>query len=356
MTVIDTETGLILADDQPASLVMLGEARRYLAEAHSVDDVKAMRDKAEAMRVYAQQAKLGLEAQNCAAEIKLRAERRAGELLREMPKNEGVRLSGRDAFGGHVEVPPKETPTLSDLGISKNQSSTWQQLAALPEAQFEAQIEAAKSAGDELTTSGMMREVQRTKQTERREEKREQAQSLPDQVFNVIYADPAWEYDNTGLNGAAEHHYSTMSIEDIYNLPRSINLCVADNAVLFLWVTNPFLAEGLECVRRWGFNYKTNLAWVKTELEKPGVGWYVRGRHELLLIATRGSFTPLDAHISPPIGSVLEAPIQEHSRKPDEVYAIIERLYPDCNYIELFARRAREGWLAWGDEVGASTR
>lgn len=187
----------------------------------------------------------------------------------------------------------------------------------------------------------------------KREEKRQQAQSLPDAVYNVIYADPAWEYDNTGLNGAAEHHYSTMSIDDIYNLPRSIDLCIADNAVLFLWATNPLLPEALECVRRWGFNYKTNVVWVKTELVKPGVGWYVRGRHELLLIATRGSFTPLDEHLSPPIGSVLEAPIQEHSRKPDDAYTLIERLYPDCSYVELFARRTREGWTTWGDEVHA---
>lgn len=185
----------------------------------------------------------------------------------------------------------------------------------------------------------------------RSEEKRREAQGLPDDVFNVVYADPAWEYNNVGLNGAANHHYSTMRSETIYNLPRQLGLCVADNAVLFLWVTNPFLQEGLECISRWGFVYKTHLVWVKTELEKPGIGWYVRGRHELLLIATRGSFTPLNEHISPPIGSVLEAPIREHSRKPDEVYEIIERLYPNCNYIELFARHRRDGWHSWGDEV-----
>lgn len=186
------------------------------------------------------------------------------------------------------------------------------------------------------------------------EEKQQIAQTLPPDIYNVIYADPAWEYNNTGLNGAAEDHYETMPIEDIYKLPSEIGLCVADNAVLFLWVTNPFLTEGMECVRRWGFEYKTHLAWVKTELDKPGVGWYVRGRHELLFVATRGSFTPLDEHISPPIGSVITAPIQEHSRKPDEAYEIIERLYPGCNRIELFARRSREGWASWGDEIDAA--
>lgn len=191
----------------------------------------------------------------------------------------------------------------------------------------------------------------REAQEARREERRQRAQHLPQGVFNVIYADPAWEYDNTGVHGAAADHYDTMPTEDIYALPQRLNLCVDDNAILFLWTTNAFLSEGLECIRRWGFTYKTNAVWVKTDLVKPGSGWYLRGRHELLLIATRGSFTPLDEHISPPIGSVIVAPLQEHSRKPDEVYDVIERLYPGCSYLELFARRAREGWQAWGNEV-----
>ena len=185
----------------------------------------------------------------------------------------------------------------------------------------------------------------------KREERRQRAQNLPEGVFNVIYADPAWEYNNTGVHGAANDHYDTMDAEAIYGLLERIQLQIDDNAILFLWVTNPLLIEGLECIRRWGFNYKSNAVWVKTDLVKPGSGWYLRGRHELLLMATRGSFTPIDGHISPPIGSVIVAPLQEHSRKPDDVYTIIERLYPNCNYIELFARRSRPGWSSWGNEV-----
>lgn len=95
------------------------------------------------------------------------------------------------------------------------------------------------------------------------------------------------------------------------------------------------------------------MIWVKTELKKPGSGFYVRGRHENLFICTRGSFTPLDKNISPPIGSVFEAPVQEHSKKPKIVYGIIETLYPKCNYVELFLRgKPYEGWDAMGDEVG----
>lgn len=184
----------------------------------------------------------------------------------------------------------------------------------------------------------------------KREELRQHAQSLPDKTYNVILADPPWEYRNTGVIAAAEHHYPTMPIEDISGLLSKLDLKLDKNAVLFMWATNPTLTDGFKVLEAWGFNYKTNMVWVKTELEKPGTGWYVRGRHELLLIATRGSFTPLE-NVSPPIGSVVHAPLQEHSRKPDDFYEIIERLYPNCNYIELFARRTRDGWDSWGNEV-----
>jgi len=190
------------------------------------------------------------------------------------------------------------------------------------------------------------------KHIQTQEEKTEKATALPQGTYNVIYADPPWQYNNS-INkwGPANSHYSTMLTTDICALLEKIELGIAENAVLFLWATNPFLEDALQVIDSWGFEYKTNIVWVKTELQKPGSGFYVRGRHELLLIATRGSFTPLDQNISPPIGSVIEAPVQEHSRKPEKAYEIIEKLYPKCNYIELFARIKREGWQQWGDEI-----
>jgi N6-adenosine-specific RNA methylase IME4 len=177
------------------------------------------------------------------------------------------------------------------------------------------------------------------------------AATLPQKEYNVIYVDPPWEYSNTGVHGAAAHHYNTMSIDELRELPHKTNLKIANNAVMFMWITNPLMAEAFSLIEDWGFTYKTNMVWIKTELKKPGSGFYVRGRHELLFICTRGSFTPIDENISPPIGSVIEAPIQEHSRKPEEFYKIIERLYPDCSYIELFARSKRDGWDTWGNET-----
>lgn len=177
---------------------------------------------------------------------------------------------------------------------------------------------------------------------------KEKAQSVPTGTYNVILADPPWQYDNTGLEGAAINHYDTMAVPELCDLLTTIELGVSDNAVLFMWVTAPMLDVAMEVVNAWGFDYKTNIVWHKLQ-NGSGLGHYVRVEHELLLICTRGSFTPLTKH---PISSILATPLREHSRKPDESYEIIERLYPDCSYIELFARTKRDGWDAWGNEVG----
>lgn len=179
-----------------------------------------------------------------------------------------------------------------------------------------------------------------------------QAHELPTGIYNVIYADPPWEYNNNIESwGTAAMHYPTLPLASICAYLDTIKLQVADNAVLFLWVTAPYAKDAFQVIEAWNFEYKTQRVWIKTELKKPGSGFYVRGRHELLYICTRGSFTPLDKHITPPIGSVIEAPIGIHSQKPNGVYEDIERLYPECNYIELFARARRKGWEAIGNEL-----
>jgi N6-adenosine-specific RNA methylase IME4 len=118
--------------------------------------------------------------------------------------------------------------------------------------------------------------------------------------------------------------------------------------VLFLWTTSPHLHEAFEVLGAWGFEYVSNVAWLK---DKIGLGYWVRNQHELLLIARRGDMpTPPPANRP---SSVINAPRREHSRKPDEAYALIERMYPTLPKIELFARSAREGWAAWGNEAPA---
>jgi N6-adenosine-specific RNA methylase IME4 len=130
-------------------------------------------------------------------------------------------------------------------------------------------------------------------------------------------------------------------------------LAVADiaapDAALFMWTTAAHLPEGLQVVNAWGFEYVTNAVWVKPT---PKLGHWVRNQHELLIIARRGAM-PMPLPANRP-SSVITAPRREHSRKPDEAYEIIERMFPDLPRIELFARSQRAGWDAWGNEAPAA--
>jgi len=175
--------------------------------------------------------------------------------------------------------------------------------------------------------------------------RRERAKSLPPPQgkYRVIYADPPWQYSNSGFTTSAENQYPTMPTEEIYSLP--IKDLADENAVLFLWATNPLLEDALRVCKAWGFEYKTNFVWVKN---RHTGGFYCYGQHELLFVAVRGSLLPKQEGVR---SSVINAPRREHSRKPDEVYSIIEAMY-DGPYIELFARNKREGWVGWGIDHG----
>ncbi len=108
----------------------------------------------------------------------------------------------------------------------------------------------------------------------------------------------------------------------------------------------PKVREGLRVLEAWGFEYKTGLGWVKNKI---GMGYYVRSRLELVLIGTKGEMSLPEIERRP--DQVIEAPRREHSRKPDELYEIIERMYPNGRYLELFARRTRPNWTSWGNEL-----
>lgn len=162
--------------------------------------------------------------------------------------------------------------------------------------------------------------------------------------YDVIMADPPWQYSNSNVNGAAAKHYRTMTDDQICAFLEDNAIKTGPSAALFLWVTNPFLEVGLRVMKAWGFEYKTNIAWVK-ETNKMGPGFYVRGAHELLYIGIKGKcMQPAAKNIK----SVLVAPPMEHSKKPEEAYDIIEAMYPDAKKIECFARHVRHKW----DRIG----
>ncbi len=174
-----------------------------------------------------------------------------------------------------------------------------------------------------------------------RAQKAKEPPPLPDGKFDVIYADPPWDYE-FGLRGSAEYHYPLLEIEKI----ASMEIPSADDCVLFLWATAPKLPEALEVMKSWGFEYKTNAVWVKLSA---GNGYYFRGQHELLLLGVKGKpGVPFEADRPP---SVIVADRGEHSEKPDAVYEIIEKMYPNKRRLELFARKKREGWTVWGNEI-----
>ena len=178
--------------------------------------------------------------------------------------------------------------------------------------------------------------------------------------FATILADPPWRFQNKTGKIAPEHRrltrYDTMALEEIKALP--ISDIAAPTAHLYLWIPNALLAEGLDVMRTWGFTYKSNIVWHKIRKDGGpdgrGVGFYFRNVTELVLFGVRGK----NARTLPPGRSqvnFMATRKREHSRKPDELYPIVEACSPGP-YLELFARGERKGWNAWGNQADPSYR
>ena len=170
--------------------------------------------------------------------------------------------------------------------------------------------------------------------------------SLPKETqYDLIVADPPWEYDySLSDSREIENQYPTMETSAIKRLPIKA-LCHAD-CTLFLWATSPKLEEALSVLNAWGVTYKTCAVWDK---QKIGMGYYFRQQHELILVGTKRE-PSLPAPADRP-SSVFQSPRQTHSEKPDMFYDLIETMYPRAKKLELFARKQREGFHVWGNEV-----
>lgn len=158
--------------------------------------------------------------------------------------------------------------------------------------------------------------------------------------YATILADPPWERHQKGKYGASAH-YALMPLSQIQAMP--VADLAEDNAHLWLWVPNGLIQDGLDTMKAWGFTYRSPFYWVKPRL---GLGQYLRNASELVLFGTRGK-APVQFRAQPNWGFF---PLQDHSHKPEEMYAIVERLSPGP-YLELFARRPQPGWDAWGNEI-----
>lgn len=181
-------------------------------------------------------------------------------------------------------------------------------------------------------------------------------QTVGSQRFGTILADPPWRFVNRTGKIAPEHkrlaRYDTLTVAQIAALP--VREIVGDKSHLYLWTPNALIPDAIKVLEAWGFTYKAVLVWHKVRKDGGsdgrGVGFYFRNVTETVLFGVRGNlrtFQPGRRQVN-----LLATRKREHSRKPDELYKIVEECSPGP-FLELFARYPKPGWSSWGDEADA---
>lgn len=176
---------------------------------------------------------------------------------------------------------------------------------------------------------------------------------LPLFSYSVIHADPPWAFDNYSAKGEDRNpnqHYPTMSADEIAAMP--VGHLATDNCALFLWAVDPLLDRAFDVMRAWGFRYVTvAFTWAKRSKRDTGwhmgTGYYTRANPETCLLGIAGRMPRVSAGVR----QLIVSPLREHSRKPDQVYDGIERLFGEQRRLDLFSRQQRPGWDSWGNET-----
>jgi N6-adenosine-specific RNA methylase IME4 len=331
------------------ALTYYDNARRALAQAARVDDVKKIHDQASAMKEYARRAK-DHALSDYATEIRLHAEKRGGEMLALM-REKGERDRGS---GGNRKSKSRSQPAtvkLKDLGVTKTQSSRWQIVAKLKPDDFEELVETAKRKSVAGMNSANNSEINKKMRTLHEREWADRILALPDVKVGVVLADPEWKYVTYSENGkdhSAENHYNTSEVEKIKARFESVKSICAKDCALFLWAIAPMLKQAIEVGEACGLELKSQCVWYKPD-KKGGQGhWFYPFQHEILLVFTKGKV------VAPAKGtqwpSVIVAPCKglKHSEKPEIFHELIEAYFPNVPKIELNARRKRDGWIPWG--------
>ncbi len=283
------------------ALVKYEAARQALAEAHTFDEVKQLRNKAEAMRAYAFQAG-DHEFAFWAGEIKLRAERKAGELLSAMEKNKGAASPTRS----------QAATTLKEIGITKSQSSRWQQEAELSEPEYKEWVTKVKKRGASFPTSSALRTLISKKANDAAKAAAKKIR-LPDDKYDCIVIDPPWEVQKIEREvrpNQVDFDYPTMTEEELAAF--GVETMASEDCHLFCWTTHKFMPMALRLLAAWGFKYVCTFVWHKRGGFQPiGLPQY---NCEFALYARRGSPKFADTK---DFFCCFEAPRREHSRKPD---------------------------------------
>ncbi len=322
-------------------LIKYDAACKAIADAQSVDEAKDIADKSVALQAYAKQAN-NPEMERMAAEIRLRAKRRIGQISKKLETQERARTDLHPNDGTQTK-----TQTLKDAGISTSEAHRCEQLAQVDEDEFDTYIEKCRKANKVASSDEIAKRVSKTVSRKQKIDAiSARNAALPTgSQYNVIYADPPWQYRNVvSEDRRLENHYPTMSLEDICAMP--VADIAAPDALLFLWATITELPGALKVMEAWGFEYRSHAVWVKPSI---GIGFWFRSQHELLLLGVRGKMpTPIEAARQ---SSVIHAPVGKHSAKPQAVRDMIDQSYGELPRIELFAREPQAGWATWGNEV-----
>jgi N6-adenosine-specific RNA methylase IME4 len=321
------------------SLISIDDALRALAVARTPEQLIDLSNRAEALRRFAQRARLGMAAQNRCAEIRLRAERKLGQYLAATTRNSGGRPKPVPIGNGF--------PTLEDLGITRKLSHRTQRLAAIPARDFDWYLRTAAKQECEITTRLLLYHSER-RQAKAKNRQRIVGGRVDDLIefaaagnrMGCIVVDPPWPILGSTLP------YDAIEMDELKDLP--ILELAAERCHVHLWtLPNSYHRSAHELVEHWGFRVVSEFVWCKTQA---GRGNYWRMAHEILLTAVRSEDDRFDDRS---FRSWIETPRSRHSEKPDVVRKMLERASPGPR-LELFARKLVPGWFTWGHEIAAS--
>lgn len=329
--------------------------KKDLALAETFEEIKLHDSASAAAAEFARRNNLALEKQNEIGKFRVDVETKKGKWLDENFNRGGDR--------GNQYIGKVEQVDLGKMPVSKDESSRARKIKNTEEEKLEQIMQEIQERGEVITPNNVHKEIKKEEKKEELQEKKKEYEKRiesnnnnefkidifnTNETFRVIYADPAWSYndkqDTTQLGGASKH-YDTMSIAELSKLP--VNKISEKNSILFLWVTSPLLEDAFKVVSSWGFKYKTSFIWDKV---KHNMGHYNSVRHEILLVCTKGSCTPDNKVLYNSVQRIERN--NNHSEKPIEFLNIIDDLYNYGNKLEMFCRTIKkEKWYGWGNEL-----
>ena len=314
----------------------LEQALIMLQDVKEIDEIKQIIDQSEALRNYAKAQKLSTEIQQDITEYNLYAIRQMGIISKDL-------IRFKNQYDASPSYGQAKTKILSDAGIDRRRAAEAEKFASISEKEF-SDIIAVKRENDILSKAEIAREIRNRIIREQRNNISTYAPQELKSTYNIILADPPWQYEFTASeNRSPDNHYPAMTTEELLNL----NIPADDDSILFLWSPASQLEIALQMLKAWGFIYKTSAVWDK---EIIGMGYYFRNRHELILIGIKGEFKPPLPEDRPP--SVYQERRTKYSKKPDCYYDMIEKMYPNGKYLELFAsQQYNYKWTAWGNQI-----